>query len=70
MTLFGTTLDGAQLTSLALLLCALVFWIVVLRRERDHAKWVRWTKEGQQARRDAGNEVKKEPTQPRQGPWG
>lgn len=35
MTLFGTTLDGQQMLSLASMLLALVFWIFVLRRQKQ-----------------------------------
>lgn len=34
MTLFGTTLDGQQIISLVSLLLVLVFWILVLKRQR------------------------------------
>jgi hypothetical protein len=70
MTLFGTTLDGPQIAALVGLLATLALWLIVLGRERGYAKWVRWTRDGQQARRDAGVEARKEPTQPSRGPWG
>lgn len=35
MTLFGTTLDGQQLMSLVSLLLVLVFWIMVMKRQRQ-----------------------------------
>lgn len=71
MTLFGTTLDGAQVASLVALLATLGLWLVVLGRERGYARWFRsW-----EADRKARHDVQKGTTspsedRPRTGPWG
>ena len=70
MTLFGTTLDGAQIAGLVGLLATLALWLVVLGRERGYAKWFRQWEADRKARLDAENGVtapeKRDPT----GPWG
>lgn len=71
MTLFGTTLDGAQIAALVGLLATLGLWIVVLGRERGYEKWFRRWEADRKARYDAEQaaanpEQKREPT----GPWG
>ncbi len=70
MTLFGTTLDGAQIAGLVGLLATLALWLVVLGRERGYAKWFRQWEADRKARLDAENGVapaqKNDPT----GPWG
>ena len=70
MTLFGTTLDGAQIAALVGLLATLGLWLVVLGRERGYARWFRQWEADRKARLEAENggqpEQKREPT----GPWG
>ncbi|MFC5343158.1 hypothetical protein ACETK8_08935 [Brevundimonas staleyi] len=69
MTLFGTTLDGAQIAALVGLLATLALWLVILGRERGYAKWFRQWEADRKARLDAEraeSEPKREPT----GPWG
>ena len=76
MTLFGTTLDGAQISSLVGLLAALVFWVFVLRRERGYARWFRDWEAGRKARRDAelaaerGEAPDAAAPSKKTGPWG
>lgn len=69
MTLFGTTLDGAQLMSLVGLLATLVFWLFVLRNERRQIRWFRNWEARRKARRDAELAVG-DPSRPKNGPWG
>ncbi len=70
MTVFGTTLDGAQIAALVGLLATLALWLIVLGRERGYAKWFRQWEADRKARLDAQNgatpEQKRDPT----GPWG
>ena len=70
MTVFGTTLDGAQIAALVGLLATLALWLIVLGRERGYAKWFRQWEADRKARLDAQNgatpEKKRDPT----GPWG
>ena len=71
MTLFGTTLDGAQIAGLIGLLATLALWLVILGRERGYARWFRQWEADRKARLDAqngveGSEPKRDPT----GPWG
>lgn len=72
MTLFGQTLDGQQLMGLISMLALLVFWIMVLGRERAYARWFsRWEAE-RKARREA-EEAGANPDNPHdgpRGPWG
>lgn len=72
MTLFGQTLDGQQLMGLVSMLALLVFWIMVLGRERAYARWFsRWEAE-RKARREAeeaGARHNSGHDEPR-GPWG
>ena len=69
MTLFGTTLDGAQIAALVGLLATLALWLIVLGRERGYARWFRQWEADRKSRLDAeqgGSEPKRDPT----GPWG
>ncbi|WGM31300.1 hypothetical protein [Brevundimonas sp. NIBR11] len=70
MTLFGATLDGAQIAALVGLLATLALWFIVLGRERGYAKWFRHWEADRKARLAAeqgkNDEPKREPT----GPWG
>lgn len=72
MTLFGTTLDAQQIAGLVSLLVLLAFWLVVLGRECDYARWFKQWEADRKARRDA--ELAREGGQPPpgdpKGPWG
>lgn len=75
MTVFGQTLDGQQLFGLVSLLTLLVFWVVVLGRERDYARWFRGWEADRKARRQAEQAREREaavsdPDGPGAGPWG
>ena len=70
MTLFGTTLDGAQIAGLLGLLATLALWLIVLGRERGYAKWFRQWEADRKARRDAETGGAKEQKRDRTGPWG
>lgn len=73
MTLFGATLDGAQIASLISLLMVLVFWIIALRGQTRYVRWFRQWEADRKARRDAeiaaegGN---RPPSDTPRGPWG
>ncbi len=73
MTVFGTTLDGAQIAALVGLLATLALWIAVLGRERGYAKWFRRWEADRKARLDAERGVSAAPPpsdQEKRGPWG
>ncbi|WP_333592230.1 hypothetical protein [Brevundimonas sp.] len=72
MTLFGTTLDAEQIAALLSLLALLVFWLVVLRRERGYARWFKQWEADRKARREAEQAAEKRGASPdgRKGPWG
>lgn len=70
MTLFGTTLDGAQIAGLVGLLATLALWLIVLGRERGYAKWFRQWEADRKARLDAQNGVTPEQKRDPTGPWG
>ena len=70
MTLFGTTLDGAQIAALVGLLATLALWLVVLGRERGYAKWFRQWEADRKARLDAEKGAASEQKRERTGPWG
>ncbi len=73
MTLFGTTLDAAQIAGLVGLLAALGLWLIVLGRERGYAKWFRQWEGDRKARKDAETaKARGDDRQdgPKQGPWG
>lgn len=73
MTLFGTTLDGAQIAALVGLLATLALWLVVLGRERGYARWFRQWEADRKARLKAERgetEPEAEPRRERTGPWG
>lgn len=71
MTLFGTTLDGAQIAALVGLLATLALWLVVLGRQRGYARWFRQWEADRKARLEA-EQGTKPPEQTREptGPWG
>ncbi len=75
MTLFGRTFGAEEIASLIFLLMALVFWIIVWRRDRDSANWFRSWEAGRKARREAelAGEQRGDPPPPSgapRGPWG
>lgn len=75
MTLFGTSLDGAQLAALLGLLATLVLWFIVLGRERGYARWFKQWEADRKARLDAErgaiapSQAETGDTE-RRGPWG
>ncbi|AQR61826.1 hypothetical protein BZG35_09285 [Brevundimonas sp. LM2] len=71
MTLFGTSLDGTQIASIVALLATLALWLIVLGRERGHARWLKWRDSQRRARHEAQQETQSPPQdRPRTGPWG
>ncbi len=70
MSLFGTTLDGAQIAALVGLLATLALWLIVLGRERGYARWFRQWETHRKARLDAENGVTPEQKRKPTGPWG
>lgn len=70
MTLFGTTLDGAQIAALVGLLATLALWLVILGRERSYAKWFRQWEADRKARFEAEQGKTEEPKREPTGPWG
>jgi hypothetical protein len=73
MTLFGTTLDAAQIAGLVGLLAALGLWLIVLGRERGYARWFRQWEGARKARKDAETSPLREDTPSdasKKGPWG
>lgn len=71
MTLFGTTLDGAQIASLIALLAVLALWITAFARERGYVRWFKAREADQKAQHDAGQpSPPSDPDRPRTGPWG
>ena len=76
MTLFGRTLGGEEIASLAFLLTALVVWIMAWRGERGWTRWFRGWEAGRKERREAelaaGEGADRSPPSPgaTRGPWG
>ena len=70
MTVFGTTLDGAQIAALVGLLATLALWLIVLGRERGYARWFGQWEASRKARLDAANGVTPEQKRKPTGPWG
>jgi hypothetical protein len=75
MTLFGTTLDGQALASIAMLLLVLVLFAMNYRSERGYGQWFRQWEADRKARRDAELAAERgdQPTSgdgPPRGPWG
>ncbi len=72
MTLFGTTLETAQIAALVGLLATLALWLVVLGRERGYAKWFKQWEANRKARLDAeqGVSAPASSDQEKRGPWG
>jgi len=70
MTVFGRTLDGQELFALASLLTLLGFWLFVLPRERNYARWFKQWEAGRRAQRlGQDGESPRTDGKPR-GPWG
>jgi hypothetical protein len=71
MTLFGTTLEGAQIASLVALLATLALWLIVLGRQRGYARWFKAWEAARKDRHDA-QQATQTPAEdrPRTGPWG
>ncbi|WP_409020227.1 hypothetical protein [Brevundimonas vesicularis] len=71
MTLFGTTLDGQQIISLVSLLLVLVFWILVLKRQRRGDRALAELLSSLRPRVEPKPQMKdKSPSDPPRGPWG
>ena len=72
MTLFGTTLDAGQIAGLVSLLLLLAFWLVVLGRERQYARWFKQWEADCRARREAeqARDAGAPPSDDSKGPWG
>ena len=78
MNLFGQQLDGAALMSVVSMLMLLVFWVFVLKRQKDGDRWVdqrllQREKEKQAERerltRPAVDPSHQQPSDPSKGPW-
>lgn len=63
MTVFNQTLDGQQIFGLVSLIAVLALWLIVLARQRDHARQIKQWKKDQAAR-------KTPPPAAGRGPWG
>lgn len=74
MDLFGHSISGQQLASLAGLLVALVYWLFVLKGEYANKRWLRDAlarRQAEQERQKASTTSKdSEPEVPPKGPWG
>ncbi len=71
MTVFGTTLDPAQITGLVGLLATLALWLIILNRQRGYVRWFRRWEADRKARLDAERGVRApEQTRKKTGPWG
>jgi len=71
MTVFGTTLDAAQIAGLVGLIGTLALWLIVLGRERGYARWFKAWEAERKGRRDAEQGVADpQPKTPPRGPWG
>lgn len=67
MTLFGTTLDGAQIAVLIGLLATLVLWVFALRDANGYRRWFRgWSGQKKRENRTRNEPPSRTPT----GPWG
>ncbi|RZJ38350.1 MAG: hypothetical protein EON87_20940 [Brevundimonas sp.] len=70
MTLFGTTLGGAEIASLVAMLATLVLWFGVLRNQRGQTDWIRRRLAEREAKEEAGSSPAPDgPPDPRR-PWG
>lgn len=74
MDLFGHSISGQQLASLAGLLVALVYWLFVLKGEYANKRWLRDAlsrRQAEQERQKASTATKdSDPEGPPKGPWG
>ncbi|CAN5355542.1 hypothetical protein BH10PSE1_BH10PSE1_18680 [soil metagenome] len=75
MTLFGTTLDGSALASIAMLLLVLVGFAMNYRSERGYGQWFKQWEADRKARRDAELARERGEDSPpangsKRGPWG
>ncbi|WP_417230755.1 hypothetical protein [Brevundimonas sp.] len=70
MTVFGRTLDGQELFALASLLTLLAFWLFVLPRERNYARWFKQWEAARRAQRLGRDGDTTEPRRHPRGPWG
>lgn len=70
MTVFGRTLDGQELFALASLLTLLGFWLFVLPRERNYARWFKQWEAGRRAQRLGQDGESSGPDGKPRGPWG
>lgn len=72
MNLFGKTLGPEEISGLVAMLAALVFWSVVLVRERRTERWFKNWEAARKARRDAeiAAEGGQTPNSEPRGPWG
>ena len=71
MTLFGTTLDAGQIAGLVSLLLLLAFWLVVLGRERQYARWFKqWEADRRARREEQARDAGAPPSDDSKGPWG
>ena len=68
MTLFGRTLDAQEITALAFMLAALVYWIFVYRGERGWERWIRGWEGDRKARRET-ERMPPSSSDIRRGPW-
>ena len=69
MTLFGTTLGGAEIASLVAMLATLVLWFGVLRNQRGQTDWIRRKLAEREAKEAAADQTPAGPPDPRR-PWG
>ena len=67
MTLFGQTLDAQQLFALVLLSASLVYWLFVMRGERNYRRWFKQWEADRKARREAQQRAEGGGSG---GPWG
>jgi energy-converting hydrogenase Eha subunit F len=73
MTLFGTTIDGQQIMSLVSLLLVLVFWIMILRRQKRSDRTLSERLSQLYPKPDPQPDAKTksaDPSDPPRGPWG
>lgn len=72
MNLFGRELGPQEIASLVAMLALLVFWLNVLRGERDYARWFKQWEAERKARRDAELARERGEADPEThgGPWG
>lgn len=69
MTVFGTTLDGAQIAALIGLLATLVIWIFALRDANGYRRWFRGWSNAKKTDSVPGDDPPSRKTTGA-GPWG